>query len=93
MMGVLNNTEFQFAHSHAACHKLRVGSKKSIQQGRSQFWARSVPFVREHRKLARTPLVAFFNRPMVSVYDPGSRASDTGNGQSKKGQMEAKAPR
>jgi hypothetical protein len=38
-------------------------SKKSAQQGRSPFDARSVHPVREHGKRARTPLVAFFNIP------------------------------
>ena len=33
---------------------------KVIQQGRSDFDARSVLSVREHDKMARTPLVAFF---------------------------------
>jgi len=33
-------------------------------QGRSQFGARSVLPVREHGKLARTPLAAFFNIPL-----------------------------
>ena len=44
--------------------KPRVGSKKSVQQGRSHFDARSVLVIREHGKRARTPLAAFFNRPM-----------------------------
>jgi len=38
-------------------------SKKSVQQGRSPFDARSVHSVREHGKRARTPLAAFFNIP------------------------------
>jgi hypothetical protein len=38
-------------------------SKKVIQQGRSHFDARSVLPVREHDKMARTLLVAFFNIP------------------------------
>jgi hypothetical protein len=38
--------------------------KKVIQQGRSDFDARSVLPVREHDKIARTPLVAFFNIPL-----------------------------
>ena len=52
---------------------LGVGSKKSVQQGRELlaasrrgpplFCARSVHAVREHRKMARTPLAAFFNGP------------------------------
>ena len=42
----------------------REWSKKSVQQGRSQFGARSVLPVREHGKLARTRLTAFFNIPV-----------------------------
>jgi hypothetical protein len=38
--------------------------KKVIQQGRSYFDAWSVRQVREHSKMARTPLVAFFNIPI-----------------------------
>ncbi len=38
-------------------------SKKFVRQGRSHFEARSVLTVREHRKMARTPLAAFFNIP------------------------------
>jgi hypothetical protein len=38
--------------------------KKVIQQGRSDFDARSVLPVREHDKIARTPLMAFFNIPL-----------------------------
>ena len=41
----------------------QIGSKKSVQQGRSLFCARSVLVLREHRKMARTSLAAFFNRP------------------------------
>jgi hypothetical protein len=37
--------------------------KKVIQQGRNHFDARSVRSVREHDKMVRTPLVAFFNIP------------------------------
>jgi len=40
-------------------------SKKSVQQGRSHFDARSVLPVREHGKMARTPLAAFFNIPPI----------------------------
>jgi hypothetical protein len=36
-------------------------SKKIDQQGRSHFGARSVLPVREHGKMTRTPLAAFFN--------------------------------
>ena len=38
-------------------------SEGSIQLGRSPFDARSVLSVREHGKMARTPLAAFFNIP------------------------------
>ena len=51
----------------------RVCSKKSVQQGHllpgssrratPLFCARSVLALREHGKMARTPLAAFFNRP------------------------------
>jgi len=41
----------------------RECSKKFVQQGRSHFDARSVHGVREHGKMARTPLAAFFNIP------------------------------
>ena len=37
----------------------------SVQQGRSHFDARSVLSVREHGKMARTPLAAFFNIPPI----------------------------
>jgi hypothetical protein len=37
--------------------------KKVVQQGRSDFDAQNVLSVREHGKIARTPLVAFFNIP------------------------------
>jgi hypothetical protein len=42
----------------------REWSKKFVQQGRSLFDARSVLSVREHDKMARTPLAAFFNIPI-----------------------------
>ncbi|MGV7228474.1 MAG: hypothetical protein ACQ9IQ_07415 [Nitrospirales bacterium] len=41
--------------------------KKVIQQGRSDFDARSVLPVREHDKMARTLLVAFFNIPLLNA--------------------------
>jgi len=37
--------------------------KKVVQQGHSHFDARSVHLIREHGKMARTPLAAFFNIP------------------------------
>ena len=52
------------ALKYVGYQRLRVGSKKSVQQGRSHFDARSVLVIREHGKRARTPLAAFFNRPM-----------------------------
>jgi len=45
----------------------RECSKKSVQQGRSLFDARSVHPVREHGKRARTPLAAFFNIPIYEL--------------------------
>jgi hypothetical protein len=41
--------------------------KKVVQQGRSDFEARSVLPVREHGKMARTPLVPFFNIPIKGI--------------------------
>jgi hypothetical protein len=46
----------------------RECSKKSVQQGRSPFDARSVLIVREHGKRARTPLAAFFNIPSIGSH-------------------------
>jgi hypothetical protein len=45
--------------------------KKVVQQGRSDFDARSVLPVREHGKMARTPLAAFFNIPFLQMFVPG----------------------
>ena len=53
----------KYTQRHVEPQRPWVGSKKPVQQGRSQFLARSVHVVREHRKLARTPLADFFNRP------------------------------
>jgi hypothetical protein len=53
----------KLAQNKVTHQRLRVGSKKSVQQGHSHFYARSVHLVREHGKMARTPLAAFFNRP------------------------------
>jgi len=44
--------------------------KKSVQQGRSQFDARSILTVCEHGKMARTPLTEFFNIPRVIFFNP-----------------------
>jgi hypothetical protein len=49
-------------------------SKKSVQQGRSLFDARSVLSVREHGKRARTPLAAFFNIPLWQEIQPRGAA-------------------
>jgi hypothetical protein len=43
--------------------------KKVVQQGPSHFDARIVHGVREHGKMARTPLAAFFNIPIWSNWD------------------------
>ncbi|WP_443147813.1 hypothetical protein [Nitrospira sp.] len=63
--GVLNNTNFQgHIDPQARCiSEASGGSKKFVQQGRSHFCAQSVLPVREHGKMARTPLAAFFNSP------------------------------
>ncbi len=69
----------KFAQDEVTHQSLWVGSKKhalslpegSVQscpgaaqrEGRSNFYARSVCVIREHGKMARTPLAAFFNRP------------------------------
>ena len=53
-----------FFHENVEPQSLRGCSKKSVQQGHSQFYAGSVRLVREHGKLARTPLAAFFNSPL-----------------------------
>ncbi len=45
-------------------YQRRVCSKQSVQQGRSPFCARSILALCEHGKMARTPLTAFFNRPI-----------------------------
>ncbi|MFZ1747788.1 MAG: hypothetical protein WAU17_17870, partial [Nitrospirales bacterium] len=39
-----------------------------VQQGRSHFCAQSVLSVREHGKMARTPLAAFFNSPILTFH-------------------------
>jgi len=68
----------KFAQNEVTHQRLRVGSKKhalslpegSVQpcpeaprrEGRSHFYAWIVCLIREHGKMARTPLAAFFNR-------------------------------
>ena len=47
----------------------RIGSKKSVQQGRSHFCARSVQARREHGTMERTPLAPFFNRSYMDKHD------------------------
>jgi hypothetical protein len=42
----------KFAQDEVTHQRLRVGSKKSVQQGRSHFYARSVCVIREHGKVA-----------------------------------------
>ncbi len=70
----------KFAQDEVTHQRLRVGSKKSVQQGRAWFsvsrrglplfYARSVCVIREHGKMARTPLAAFFNRPRRGIQSP-----------------------
>ncbi len=69
MLGLLNNSLHTANKSHISDQPGNGGecSKKSVQQGRSRFDARSVRFVREHGKRARTPLAAFFNIPMLGL--------------------------
>jgi len=64
-MGLLNIScqEPIKAPDEPGIFKGRECSKKFVQQGRSRFDARSVLIVREHGKMARTPLAAFFNIP------------------------------
>lgn len=47
--------------------------KMSVQHGRSFFCARTVPCVREHGKMARTLLTAFFNSAMLAMKLPTMR--------------------
>ncbi len=65
-MRVLNNNNFQgHIDPQARCILKASGLfKKVVQQGRSHFCAQSVLLVREHGKMARTPLAAFFNSPI-----------------------------
>ncbi len=66
----------KFAQDEVTHQRLRVGSKKSVQQGRSHFYARSVCVIREHGKMARTPLAAFFNRPYHANSTLGKQLTD-----------------
>ncbi len=69
--GLLNNS-LRMANKGHRGDRPRNGrecSKKSVQQGRSPFGARSVLPVREYGKRARTPLAAFFNIPIIEVSD------------------------
>ena len=67
-MGLLNNTGPYPLDAPGKTNHIRerACSKKSVQQGRSPFGARSVLSVREHGKMARTPLAAFFNRTSMA---------------------------
>jgi hypothetical protein len=78
MMGVLNNKDVQgqICPGLAYSSKAPGRFKKSVQQGRSRFFARSVRVVREHGKIARTPLAAFFNRPMIFAKATGAASSE-----------------
>jgi len=67
---LLNNEDIESHISPTFPRSLipRVDSKKFVQQGRSHFCAQSVWIIREHRKMARTPLTAFFNRPKFYLH-------------------------
>ena len=68
-MGVLNSNNFQgHIDPQARCIFEASGRfKKVVQQGRSHFCAQSVFLVREHGKMGRTPLAAFFNSPNMDI--------------------------
>ncbi len=72
---MLNNNNFQgHIDPQARCVLEASGLlKKVVQQGRSHFCAQSVLLVREHGKMGRTPLAAFFNSPsfFVPLLRPG----------------------
>ena len=78
-MGVLNKTELQWSirprrllwSRITACSKKLVKSyiERSRREDRNSFCARSVPFVREHRKIARVPL-ADFSTDLYEKRDP-----------------------
>jgi len=66
-INVQEETDFISGRECSKKHALSL-SEGSIQQGRSHFDARSVHGVREHGKMARTPLAAFFNIPYIHSY-------------------------
>ena len=65
------------APGKTACISGRECSKKSVQQGRSPFDARSVLLVREHGKRVRTQLAAFFNIPLVEICETKENFRDS----------------
>ena len=67
IVGLLNISPKQpvYAREGFLYQLLKGMVKKDIQQGRRLFFERSVRLVREHEKMARTPLVDFFNIPIV----------------------------
>ena len=64
-MGLLNNSSLIARKGpQGSRYQLAAGMFKTVvQQGHSHFDGRSVHIVREHGKMARTPLVTFFNIP------------------------------
>ncbi len=52
-----------------AALRTRVGSKKFVHQGNSHFGARSVLAIREHGKMARTPLTPFLQQTLPKKRD------------------------
>jgi hypothetical protein len=73
-MGLLNISPQQpiKAPDEPRIVRWRECSKKFVQQGRSHFDERSVLIVREHAKMARTPLAAFFNIPIMYPWRIGN---------------------
>jgi hypothetical protein len=68
-MALLNKSQKspKYAREKFRHQQLTGMFKNVIQEGHSHFGARSVPSVREYDKTARTPLVAFFNIPIMFI--------------------------
>ncbi len=66
-MGMLNHEDIKSHISQEALgdQQHRIGSKKSVRQGHSHVCARRVLARPKHKKMAGTPLAAFFNRPTM----------------------------
>ena len=71
--------------SKKACPELVAGfvqpcPESGRRKGRSHFYARSVWRIREHRKMARTPLTTFFNSPLNTLKHVGRDWRSFGKG-------------